>query len=298
MEFFVVQYKRSHSLRPVSLGHLRVNLALELASKYIIQPPDNLCRKRGSKRMASKNAIPDDPLAQYETYADIYYDITSLNDKQVGALLKAIVNGTRFQQKTGNFFLGIGRIVTELKFRTLYQLLPIPSPDQPGNGHISIRTDSGFIGRSYCEAMTDDLEKSYSGDTRAFAKDLEKLFKNNKKMAEFHFVTSEVYMLLLFEIARRQVKDSDESTKKKKRLDALPIESAIMNVVKLLKAKKCGFRDVFLKGGKYHCFSHKPAEREKAIKEIDDTVTLEEKSRGPGETDELTDQFKKSTLND
>ncbi|KAJ7365934.1 hypothetical protein OS493_002670, partial [Desmophyllum pertusum] len=65
------------------------------------------------------------------------------------------------------------------------------------------------------KAMTDDLEKSYNGDTRAFATHLEKLFEDNTSIGQFPFVTSEVYMLLLFEIARRQVKDSDESTDKK-----------------------------------------------------------------------------------
>ncbi|KAJ7365937.1 hypothetical protein OS493_002673 [Desmophyllum pertusum] len=97
------------------------------------------------------------------------------------------------------------------------------------------------------------------------------------------YLKKEVYILLLFEIARRQVPHSDESTDKKKRFDALSIESAIMNIVKLLKAKKCTFKDVFLKEGKYHCFSHEPKDSEKAIKKIVDAVIiLEEKCQGQG----------------
>ncbi|KAJ7365935.1 hypothetical protein OS493_002671, partial [Desmophyllum pertusum] len=50
-----------------------------------------------------------------------------------------------------------------------------------------------------------------------------------------------------------------------------------MNIVKLLKAKKCTFTDVFLKEGKYHCFSHEPEDREEAIRSIDAAVSILEK---------------------
>ena len=52
--------------------------------------------------------------------------------------------------------------------------------------------------------------------------------------------------------------------------DKLPIASAITRLVKLLKDKKCSFKDTFLKEGKFHCFSGKPTERKAAIKSIND----------------------------
>ena len=223
MEFFVAQYKRSDSLRlccfsTTSQSQSR-SYSIELSNPTARQPT-----KRGSKRRANKNEIPDVNLAQYERadmQVEIRFDITcntGLDHKQVGLLLKDIVNLTCYQQKTGIVYLRIGPKPDKPgKFQKKYKLTPIPTTDQPGNGILSIRKpDSGwFIGRAYGKAMTDDLEKSYNGDTRAFATHLEKLFEDNTSIGQFPFVTSEVYMLLLFEIARRQVKDSDESTDKK-----------------------------------------------------------------------------------
>ncbi|KAJ7365936.1 hypothetical protein OS493_002672 [Desmophyllum pertusum] len=157
------------------------------------------------------------------------------------------------------YYLGIGPVPDKWRqFLKKYEL--------PSNPRLQLSTwkDGEFIARPYDRAMVDDLEKCYNGDTCAFATHLEKLFEDNTSIAQFHFVTSEVYMLLL--LARcRQVIDSGRTTEKEKRLN----ESAVKNIMTLLKANKCTFTDVFLKGGQYHCFTGEAYVREEAIKEID-----------------------------
>jgi len=143
-----------------------------------------------------------------------------------------------------------------------------PTPDQPGNGKLYICDESGkFIGRSYCGDMVCDLYETYSEDTSKFARDLNSLFQTNETIAEFPFVTSELYMLLLFEIGRRLVKDPNISTPMKEKFDKLPIKEAIQGILALFRNKKCKFQQVFLEGGNFHCFSLSPEIREKAIKE-------------------------------
>lgn len=74
-----------------------------------------------------------------------------------------------------------------------------------------------------------------------------------------------VYFLLLFEIGRRLVKDGQKSTPKKKDFDKLRISEAITIIVELFENEACRFEDVFLKRGKYHCFSGEQEPRRIAI---------------------------------
>jgi len=115
--------------------------------------------------------------------------------------------------------------------------------------------------------MVNDLEGAYNGETSTFAKDLNSLFQTNKTIAKLPFVTSELYMLLLFEIGRRLVKDPKKSTPMKEKFDKLPIKEAIQGILALLHNKKCEFHQVFLKEGNFHCFSFSPEIRGTAIKE-------------------------------
>lgn len=66
------------------------------------------------------------------------------------------------------------------------------------NGHL--------IPRQYGEEMVQDLEEKYARNASAFARHLESLFETNETIAKYPFVTSEVYMLPLFEIGRRLVR--------------------------------------------------------------------------------------------
>ena len=205
----------------------------------------------------------EEELGNISVKEQLIYDITGLNAIEVVAKLKGIVNKQSYQDKTRTFYLGIGpdpKIPN--KFQRVFQLIPMPTADQPGSGILSRYRKQG---KTY-EKLLEDLKGLYSNDAR-FAKDVQNLFKNNNDAAKFHPATVEVYMLLLFEIARRLVHQKS-STERKLKLDKLPIGSAIARIVKLLEAGECNLEDVFSKGGKFHCFSFEPDERKSAIKEI------------------------------
>lgn len=186
-------------------------------------------------------------------------------------------------------------------FQKKFQLKAKPTIDQPGNGMISIYKDGGFISRPYGKEMVEDLWEMYDGHTSAFARHLKALFQKNETFAEYPFVTSEVYMLLLFEIGRRSVEDSRvSSTRKKRKLDKLPIKEAIDHILTLFANKQCGFRDVFLKRGRYHCFTGPPKRRRKAIKKIKNALPVEgeteTESRGESGDSELPEHLRNLTL--
>lgn len=207
----------------------------------------------------------ENPPAQEQCPSNIReHDITGCNDERVVDLMKSIVNGKGYKENVTYQFV----IKPNEVFKKTFELQAKPSTDQPGNGKISVYLGDEKIGRAYGQEMISDLKEIYGNDTSAFARHLEKLFTNNATIAKYPFVTSEVYMLLLFERGRRSVKDSAKSTPRKNKFDGLPIREAIQNVLTLLDDKKCEFSDVFLKGGKFHCFSGEPEERKKVIDDI------------------------------
>ena len=159
----------------------------------------------------------------------------------------------------------------QTNFEELFQFVASPTKNQPGNGIVSIRQVYGFTSKKY-DALNGALKAHYNTDTASFAKDIKQLFKNNER-AGIPQATFEVYMILLFEIARRLVttEDSSERNVEKEAYDILPIGSAIAKLVKLLElgeAKTCRFEDVFFQKRKFHCFSGKPEERRQAIDKI------------------------------
>ena len=199
----------------------------------------------------------------------IVYDITGFNQSKVVEKLEDIVNQDGYQNKEFVFYLGISKVDQTLEFRKLFKLEPKPKTHKPGKGVTSVLQGREFTKRSYNQCLVKELKEKYGDNTSLFAKHLELLFKNNTNMASYPFVTSEVYILLLFEIARQRVKDSKTLTAKRKQLDKLKIDEAITNLITLKKAKACTFDDVFLKGKKFHCFSGEPKEREDAIDNIE-----------------------------
>ena len=219
------------------------------------------------------------------------YDITGKNLDEVVEILDTIVNNRKDYQKDAVFTFTIKPDSKHLQhpeaFKKEFQLIAKPTDNQPGSGILFICQDGQFIARPYDEEMVKDLEEMYDGDTSAFARHLETLFERNETIAKYPFVTSEVYMLLLFEIGRRLVKDSPNSTPTKKEYDKLPIKEAIQDILTLLDKKKCKFSDVFLKEGRFHCFSgYPPNVREKAIDEINKALSATD---GDGETESKTD---------
>ena len=219
------------------------------------------------------------------------YNITGKNRDEVIEILNTIVNNREDYREDAVFTFTIKPDSKHLQyskaFKKEFQLKAKPTDNQPGSGILFVCQDGQFIARPYDKEMVKDLEEMYDGDTSAFARHLETLFERNETIAKYPFVTSEVYMLLLFEIGRRLVKDSTNSTPTKKEYDKLPIKEAIQGILTLLDKKKCKFSDVFLKEGRFHCFSgYPPNVREKAIEEINKALLATD---GDGETESKTD---------
>ena len=210
------------------------------------------------------------------------YDITGFDARQVVALLSRIVND-RQQFTTGKTFYlllcnGLGNVPEAVE--ELFRLKASPTKHQPGNAIVLLRPRGHKLFRGNAnkyDELNGALKAHYEKDTTSFSRDIMKLFKNNAvDSKDFPRAAIEVYMILLFEIARRLVALEDPSDMKVQ-YDVLPIGTAIARVVKLLALgikDICTFDDVFLPGHKFHCFTGKPEQRRKAIDKINET-TLE-----------------------
>ena len=205
------------------------------------------------------------------------FDITGFDGQQVVALLSYIVNERDGFKAKKTFYL----LIQGADFEEVFKLIAGPSDTQPGNGIVFLRPEGKVrfkqSPKTYDE-LNGELEAFYGeDDTRSFAQDLKLVFKNNEQISAENFprATIEVYMIWLFEIARRLVKSKKPSAEE---FDSLPIGSAIARLVKLLKiGDACCFDDVFLPEEKFHCFTGKPKRRKKAVDKINDA--LKEKSK-------------------
>ena len=198
----------------------------------------------------------------------IVYDITGFNRSQVVKKLEDIVNDRGYQEKEFVFYLGISKVDETLEFRKLFRLEPNPKRDKPGNGFMKVLQDRQFFFKSYNQCLVDELNEKYGRKTSLLAEHLEKLFEDNSNIAEYSFVTSEVYILWLFEIARRRVKDSEDTTKLKEAYHEHKIDGAITQLIKLMKNDSCQFQEIFLIEGTFHCFSDFSSKRQTAIDNI------------------------------
>ena len=198
------------------------------------------------------------------------YDITGKSAAHVIAIFKSIVNnreGPYEFSKGKAFTFNIGKppaISFKLKAR--------PSDDQPGNGVFRVRRNDAKKRkcRKYDQEFVKELTKRYP-NTKEFAQDIKRFFKDNSELPQRgNEIIQDVYILLLFEIGRRLVKDSEKHTDRKKALDNLPISQAITTIVKLFEQEECRFKHVFLIGEKFHCFTARsPKKRKKAIEQLE-----------------------------
>ena len=223
----------------------------------------------------------EDPSKQFIEFVDRLevpevsnsYDITGYRAAHVIAIFKSIVNDRlwRDSYKKGKEF----KFKIEGTPAIVFSVKPEPkTADQPGNGFVRRKNPEDrrkMIKWSYDTALVKELNLKYSNDTKRFAQDIKLVFKNNSELFKCeNEVIQDVYILLLFEIGRRLVKDGEKPTDVKKALDDLPISGAITKIVKLFEENACGFDDVFLKQKKYHCFSGPdPQARKKAIEQLD-----------------------------
>ena len=197
------------------------------------------------------------------------YNITGKSAAQVIAILKSMVNrkGKGFSYRHGKVFTF--NICRDDQPKISFQLKAIFYEDQPGNGFISRRDPRDrreSLSIKYDNVLVDKLKDQYSSDTKKFAQDIKRVFKDNSELLQWeNEIIQDVYFLMLFEIGRRLVKDDPESTLRKKKLDNLRISEAITKIVKLFDNEACRFEDVFIKGKKFHCFSGELKTRQGAI---------------------------------
>ena len=231
------------------------------------------------------------------------YDITTFDAEKVVALLSRIVNERQEFKPDKTFYLLLnshepGQDDNREKF---FKFAPYPYRDQPGNAIVSRGLEKGL---TYKE-LNADLKSKYNGNTQLFAQHIKSLFQNNSAVPEnCPQATFEVYILLLFEIARRLVREN-APTRKKEKLDDLPIGSAIARSVKLLelgKKETCSFDDVFcFSSDNFYCYTGEPEDREEAIRRINKTAhsqieqmnhreELEKMFRSSTDADELADR--------
>ena len=109
------------------------------------------------------------------------------------------------------------------------------------------------------------LMKLYPNSTQIFAEDIKTVFKDKSELLGCRdTVIQDVYNVLLFEIGRRLVDDEkvpEEHRADKQAYDSLPISEAIKTIVKLFKAKRRSFENIFHPEGKFHCFTGSPRKR-------------------------------------
>ncbi|KAL9951875.1 hypothetical protein ACROYT_G044614 [Oculina patagonica] len=243
---------------------------------------------RGKFNLVSKKDRPDN----MKGFAGPVYDITGFDAQQVVAVLSDIVNSKcpfEYKWKTNKtFYLWIhsssednsdsGSDNSQAEFDELFRLQARPTRDQPGNAIVFLRPRGIEVftqsAKSY-EELNGALKAHYETNTTSFAEDIKELFKNNAQIdADIPQATFDAYMILLFEIARRLVK-VDNPSEKKEALDNLPIGCAIARLIKLLELgdkETCIFEDVFLPGGRFHCFTGKSEERRQAIERINTAI--------------------------
>ena len=182
------------------------------------------------------------------------YNITGKSAAHVIAIFKSMVNREgQYGYRKGNVFtFKIGNPPT-----ISFSLQAYPSGRHPGNGFI-YRTGNKRDCYLYDEEFVNQLDEQYDSNTMKFAQDIKLVFKNNSKLSkdENNKIIQDVYFLLLFEIGRRLAEDDEnvpeDIRKDKQDFDSLPISGAITKIVKLFEEKARGFKDVFLRGEKYH----------------------------------------------
>jgi len=221
------------------------------------------------------------PSSMPQEWTGPVYDITGFHGQQVVAVLSQIVND-RNQFKEDKMFYLLIRNSSEdnekAEYEPLYALEAHPTVDQPGNGRVFLRPEGRVefpkYGKRYGVLKADLETEYYKTNTPSFAEDIKKLLKDNTRNENIPEATMETYMILLFEIARRLVKNDliANPSKRKKAFDRLPIGSAVARLINLLELNVSSFDDVFSWKGRFNCFKGEPHERKKVIQTINEAI--------------------------
>ena len=207
----------------------------------------------------------------------VVYDITGLSAIKVIAVITSIINdGSKWPTigSTKTFYFFIKCKEKEVAYR-IFKLLAQPSDKQPGNGFVNVLR---LANEKCCVKglhKYDTINKALANTLPSpFAEVIKKLFKDNSEIAQLENAVAEkkegiteVYFLLLFEIARRLSNEKDK-TQEGKALDDLPIGSAIAKKIKTLAAKSetTGLEAELTSLS--HCFKFGSKDRKKSLQQL------------------------------
>ena len=206
-----------------------------------------------------KDLLPDD----LKKLNGKFFRIAGWSASEVVALLSCIVNHWKMNK---TFYLLLNKADCNEPLHEVFRLQARPTKNQPGNGIVVMRPSDRkkFPAAKKYDEITGVIAAKYENENEAkersserFWEDLQKLFHDNTSADSIPDVALEVYLLLLFEIARRLVRQPDQKPSggatagKKEALDCLPIGVAIARMLVV----KPDFRKVFLKGEEFDCFS-------------------------------------------
>ena len=201
-------------------------------------------------------------------------NITEFDAQGIVSILSGIVNDLEKFTMNKTFYLMIQDDPKDDLEVLLFKLQARPTKVQPGNGIVFLcpKGKKKFNPAKTYEELNGALKAHYETNTKQFAEDIKQVFKKCRRITDVPPATSEVVIVWLFEISRRLVK-TEKPCDKKKAFDVLPIGCAMARLIRLLELEICLFEDVFLPGGKFHCFSGLPDKRKQAIENINKAIS-------------------------
>ena len=223
-------------------------------------------------------------------------DITGMDGRDVVQVLTIVVNKNGATDESTSWY---ARETYYLKIQhrnggVLFRLSTEPKQHHPGNGIIVMCPRGGDCcpeNRKPYLTINNLLKNNYGKNTTLFAQHIQDLFLNNESIARVPEITAEVYMVLLFEIARRFVETNPFRSLLKESFDKLPISVAIAKILKLFQEDKgLLFDDVFTHQGSFHIFTGSAEKRRENIKKIHERYKKTVKNK-LNDIDELTTTF-------
>ena len=196
--------------------------------------------------------------------------------KLVLGLIYKTVNCKRFKSG-GDFKFELCSSGNEEQKCLCIHLEANPTKHQPGNGRITLHVTgleyldttcidvpiTCFLIHTY-EQVADELE-SRKINGRTLAKSLRALFRSCADVMVYEDIIHYIYFLLLFEIGRRMVVETDQKSQRAKSYDSLPVAVTIAKIVDLFQHGILSPNDVFRDGRRYNIFKGEPGERRNAI---------------------------------
>ena len=177
------------------------------------------------------------------------------------------------------------------------KLMANPTPDQPGNGRISLHENEYSSWVFTYEGIANELNV-YQIDGPILAKDLRTLFGKCGDASVKNKIIHYIYVLFLFEICRRMVEKTNQTTAMAKRrtmradsYDCLPVAITFIKILDLLQREILTPADFFRESCSYNFLTGRPHKRRMAIREIDCIYKQNQNAQACNYVKELENEF-------